>query len=150
MPSRTSRTVRREHFNARAISRKPRPSDSRRLISAYRSTVNLLRAIATPSASCKTDDGTGPDRHRRRLARVVPIRGNRVGPISGNQVVPIPGNRVVPIRGNFALATVGEITASIAHEINQPLGAILNNAEAGLMLLSSTGTCPPEMKEILE
>src|SRR5690606_9267696 len=63
MPSRTSRTVRREHFNARAISRKPRPSDSRRLISAYRSTVNFLRAIATPSVSCKTDDGTGPDRH---------------------------------------------------------------------------------------
>src|SRR5690606_23384916 len=57
------------HFNARAISRKPRPSDSRRLISAYRSTVNFLRAIATPSASCKTDDGTGPNRHRRRLAR---------------------------------------------------------------------------------
>src|SRR5690606_3537168 len=52
-----------------AISRKPRPSDSRRLISAYRSTVNFLRAIATPSASCKTDDGTGPNRHRRRLAR---------------------------------------------------------------------------------
>jgi signal transduction histidine kinase len=33
------------------------------------------------------------------------------------------------------LAVVGELTASIAHEINQPLGAILSNADAGQMLL---------------
>jgi signal transduction histidine kinase len=33
------------------------------------------------------------------------------------------------------LATVGEITASITHEVNQPLAAILNNAETGLLLL---------------
>jgi PAS domain S-box-containing protein len=35
------------------------------------------------------------------------------------------------------LALVGELTASIAHEINQPLGAILSNAEAGEMLVDS-------------
>ena len=29
------------------------------------------------------------------------------------------------------LATVGELSASITHEINQPLAAILSNAEAG-------------------
>lgn len=34
------------------------------------------------------------------------------------------------------LALVGELTASIAHEINQPLGAILSNAEAGEIYLS--------------
>lgn len=33
------------------------------------------------------------------------------------------------------LAIVGELTASIAHEINQPLGAILSNADAGEILL---------------
>jgi signal transduction histidine kinase len=33
------------------------------------------------------------------------------------------------------LAVVGELTASIAHEINQPLGAILGNADAADMLL---------------
>jgi signal transduction histidine kinase len=33
------------------------------------------------------------------------------------------------------LAVVGELTASIAHEINQPLGAILSNADAGEMLI---------------
>src|SRR5262245_49864523 len=33
------------------------------------------------------------------------------------------------------LATVGELSASIAHEINQPLGAILSNADAAELLL---------------
>ena len=31
-------------------------------------------------------------------------------------------------------ATAGELSASIAHEINQPLGAILNNAESASVL----------------
>lgn len=35
------------------------------------------------------------------------------------------------------LALLGELTASIAHEINQPLGAILSNAEAAEMLLNA-------------
>ena len=30
------------------------------------------------------------------------------------------------------VATLGEMTASIAHEINQPLGALVNNAGACL------------------
>ncbi|MBK1722978.1 histidine kinase [Thiocystis violacea] len=35
------------------------------------------------------------------------------------------------------LAVAGELTASIAHEINQPLGAILNNADAAELILDS-------------
>src|SRR4030095_7658981 len=35
------------------------------------------------------------------------------------------------------LTIVGELTASIAHEINQPLGAILSNADAADLLLQS-------------
>ncbi len=34
------------------------------------------------------------------------------------------------------LSTMGELTASIAHELNQPLGAILSNAQAASRLLS--------------
>ena len=34
------------------------------------------------------------------------------------------------------LTTLGELSASIAHEINQPLAAIVNNANASLVLLS--------------
>lgn len=35
------------------------------------------------------------------------------------------------------VATLGELTASIAHEVNQPLGAIVNNANAGLRWLAA-------------
>ena len=85
-PSRISRTVRREHFRARAISRTPRPAASSRSISLYRSTVNFLRDIA-PSRSQSVDE-----RYRARLlirfwnqdtaAPVGPIRGNRAQNVS--------------------------------------------------------------------
>ena len=42
------------------------------------------------------------------------------------------------------LTMMGEITASIAHEINQPLAAIVTNARAGLRWL---GSDPPELGE---
>ena len=35
------------------------------------------------------------------------------------------------------LAVAGELTGSIAHEINQPLGAILSNADAADLILES-------------
>lgn len=47
------------------------------------------------------------------------------------------------------LAVAGELTASIAHEINQPLGAILSNAEAAEMLLASGRGAPAELLKIL-
>ena len=46
------------------------------------------------------------------------------------------------------LATVGELSASIAHEINQPLAAILSNAEAGEHLIKSGAASPRELQEI--
>jgi signal transduction histidine kinase len=43
------------------------------------------------------------------------------------------------------LTTIGEMTASIAHEINQPLGAIVTNGEAGLRWL---GNPSPDLAEV--
>jgi signal transduction histidine kinase len=43
------------------------------------------------------------------------------------------------------LTTIGEMTASIAHEINQPLGAIVTNGEAGLRWLSNAA---PDLAEV--
>lgn len=48
------------------------------------------------------------------------------------------------------LAMVGQITASIAHEMNQPLGAIRFNAEAGLMFLRRGRYDKNELREILD
>jgi PAS domain S-box-containing protein len=47
------------------------------------------------------------------------------------------------------LAIVGELTASIAHEINQPLGAILSNAETAEILLQSKQPHLDEVQQIL-
>jgi PAS domain S-box-containing protein len=47
------------------------------------------------------------------------------------------------------LTIVGELTASIAHEINQPLGAILSNADAAETLLESSPAPLDEVRQIL-
>ena len=47
------------------------------------------------------------------------------------------------------LATIGEMTAAISHEINQPLTAILSNAEAGELMLGAGVRSPDELREIL-
>ena len=47
------------------------------------------------------------------------------------------------------VATVGELTASVAHELNQPLAAILSNAEAAEMFLIAEPPALDEVREIL-
>jgi PAS domain S-box-containing protein len=47
------------------------------------------------------------------------------------------------------LAVVGELTAMVAHEVNQPLGAILSNADAAEILLQSENPPLKEIREIL-
>jgi PAS domain S-box len=47
------------------------------------------------------------------------------------------------------VAVLGELTASIAHEINQPLGAILSNADAAELLLESESPPLEEVRKIL-
>lgn len=48
------------------------------------------------------------------------------------------------------LAVVGELSASIAHEINQPLGAILSNVDAAEILLASAPESLGEVRQILD
>ena len=47
------------------------------------------------------------------------------------------------------VATVGELTTSVAHELNQPLGAILSNAEAAEMFLTAEPPALDEVRDIL-
>lgn len=46
-------------------------------------------------------------------------------------------------------STAGELSASIAHEINQPLGAILSNAEAARIILGSPTPDIPALQDIV-
>jgi C4-dicarboxylate-specific signal transduction histidine kinase len=47
------------------------------------------------------------------------------------------------------LTTMGELAASIAHEINQPLGSIVNNGNLCLRLLAGKAGEHPEMRDAL-
>jgi PAS domain S-box-containing protein len=47
-------------------------------------------------------------------------------------------------------AAMGELTASIAHELNQPMSAILSNVDAAEMLLDSGHAYDGELRQILD
>ena len=47
------------------------------------------------------------------------------------------------------VSTVGALTTSVAHELNQPLGAILSNAEAAEMFLTANPPALDEVRDIL-
>ncbi len=49
------------------------------------------------------------------------------------------------LRQVASVATMGELTAALAHELNQPLTAILSNSEAALQLLTAKS---PDLEEV--
>ncbi|WP_395018623.1 sensor histidine kinase [Dongia sp.] len=48
------------------------------------------------------------------------------------------------------VSTLGELSGAVAHELNQPLTAILSNAQAGQRLLNRNAASPEEICSILE
>jgi signal transduction histidine kinase len=70
--------------------------------------------------------------HRRRRAAELSLQAQRVQLLHASR-----------------LAVAGELTASIAHEINQPLGAILSNADAAEMLIQKDQLRRDELLQIL-
>jgi signal transduction histidine kinase len=56
-------------------------------------------------------------------------------------------SRLVEMAQMDRALTLGVMSTSIAHELNQPLGAILNNAEAAEILLKQN---PPDLEQIKE
>jgi signal transduction histidine kinase len=101
----------------------------RSLWTEYRSTV--LAASALIALQGLTIGGLLVQRRRRLQAEV-----------DANQ-------RGIELARAMRFAAMGELTASIAHEINQPLGAILSNADAAEMMLRSGTATPDALREIL-
>jgi signal transduction histidine kinase len=58
--------------------------------------------------------------------------------------------RMAELARVMRFSTAGELTASIAHEINQPLGAILTNAETAAAILKSQSPDMAALPDIVE
>ena len=58
--------------------------------------------------------------------------------------------RMAELARVMRFSTAGELTASVAHEINQPLGAILTNAETAKAILKSQSPDLVELNEIVD
>lgn len=95
------------------------PNGSRRLVSISTELIDLHGESCYVSMA---QDVT--DRHQAEEARQLLSRSARLG-------------------------MLGELTASIAHEVNQPLGAILSNAEAAELLMNSEHPPLEEIRTIL-
>src|SRR5260370_13940813 len=58
--------------------------------------------------------------------------------------------RMAELARVMRFSTAGELTASIAHEINQPLGSILTNAETAQAILKSPSPDIVDLNEIVD
>jgi len=59
-------------------------------------------------------------------------------------------HRLIEVAHLNRTATAGAMSASVAHELNQPLGAILNNTETAELLLGADNVDISQIREILE
>ncbi|SFH68213.1 His Kinase A (phospho-acceptor) domain-containing protein [Bradyrhizobium sp. Gha] len=69
-------------------------------------------------------------------------RGRRVAEVESRQ-------RLAELAHVNRYSTVGELTTSIAHELNQPLGSILTNAETAELMLKGNSPDLHELSQIL-
>ena len=101
----------------------------RNLWTEYRSFVLVSAAVV--GAQALTIGGLLVQRRRRRQAEAE------------------AGQRRLELARAMRFAAMGELTASIAHEINQPLGAILSNADAADIMLRNADTPKGALREAL-
>jgi two-component system sensor kinase FixL len=75
----------------------------------------------------------------------VRVRGVSVDITSRKQMEAETAQHQTELAHVARVAMMGQLASSLAHELNQPLGAILRNAEAAQLLLQSD---PPDLEEI--
>jgi PAS domain S-box-containing protein len=124
------------------------PEDRERALRAYWEGIRSGRGFAMESRLLRASDGT----YRWHLHRAVPVRdagGNLLRFVGTSTDVHDWRQAQEALRNTQAefahmtrVMTMGELTASIAHEVNQPLGAIVTSAAAGARWLA---TKPPQM-----
>src|SRR5260221_2276061 len=124
------------------------PEDRERASQIYWDGMRSGRGFATEARFLRAFDGT----YRWHLNRAVPVRdpegnilrlvGTSTDVHDWRQAQEALRNTQTELAHMTRVMTMGELTASIAHEVNQPLGAIVTSAAAGARWLA---TKPPQM-----
>lgn len=98
----------------------------------------VLGLVLAAFAAFRWRDRTIERRHREQLARVEELRA------ADEQM----GKLREQLHHVSRVALVGELAASLAHEVRQPIGAMVNNAEAGRRHLSKYLQRPQDIEAI--
>jgi PAS domain S-box-containing protein len=124
------------------------PEDRDRASRIYWDGIRTGKGFTMEARFLRSRDGT----YRWHLNRAVPVRdpqGNLLRIVGTSTDVHDWRQAQEALRNTHAefahmtrVMTMGELTASIAHEVNQPLGAIVTSAAAGARWLTTT---PPQL-----
>ena len=124
------------------------PEDRERVSRSYWDGLRSLRGFTMEARFLRARDGT----YRWHLNRAVPVRdpegnilrfvGTSTDVHDWRQDQEALRNTQTEFAHMTRVMTMGELTASIAHEVNQPLGAIVTSAAAGARWLAAN---PPQM-----
>jgi PAS domain S-box-containing protein len=82
--------------------------------------------------------GTGPGRARRRMGALTDITARKAAELEAQR----HRDELAHV-SRFSM--MGQLASALAHELNQPLGAILRNAEAAELFLQAS---PPDLQEV--
>jgi len=122
-------------------------STAMRALSGLQSVVEGARDFFQMEYSCPA-----PGQDRYFLMRAVPLRASGGGAVVAHMNVTqlrLAELEAQRLRGDLAhmsrVSTLGHLSSALAHELSQPLGAILRNAEAGELFLQQD---PPDYEEI--
>jgi PAS domain S-box-containing protein len=127
------------------------PEDRERASRSYWDGIRSGRGFTMEARFLRAHDGT----YRWHLNRAVPVRdaegnilrfvGTSTDVHDWRQAQEALRNTQTEFAHMTRVMTMGELTASIAHEVNQPLGAIVTSAAAGARWLA---TKPPQMDKV--
>jgi PAS domain S-box-containing protein len=121
---------------------------------------HLERALSGERVRCALDVATDAGRPLSVEAIYVPDRGGHDGKVRGIYVLAIDVTERNLAQQEYRrlqdellhaarVSTMGELAGALAHEINQPLSAIMSNAQAAKRYLTAATPDVEELKEIL-
>ena len=142
-----------------AASIPPAVSDSVKPIFNWRQMqrFNVAEAKLPPNSEIRFRDPTAWEKYRWEIMSVIAVILVQAGLISillhergkRSKAEFEARHRMTELAHVNRQATAGELSSSIAHELNQPLGAILTNTETAELILNSPTPDLDEVKEIL-